>query len=118
MKKTPLRRKKATKRQKPMAKKSRKPKETARVYGGHRRVEWVNGLGCLICLRGPCENAHVKSGGVGRKADAKWIVPLCRDHHAEHHRGARTFEAKYGVSLLKAAAQIESLWQSLFHDKN
>jgi hypothetical protein len=67
----------------------------------------------VVSRKKPCENAHVKSGGVGRKADAKWIVPLTFDEHQElHQHGQKTFEKKYGINLVEQAKRIEKEWQS------
>lgn len=99
----------------------RKPRtvsEYRRIYGSPARVKWVKKLPCLVCSRGPCQNAHVTTGGTGRKADARFIVPLCFDHHNEHHGGAQTFEAKYGLDLLAAAATTASLWNRLHPEES
>lgn len=121
---------------KPKAKK-RSPEEYARIYGSKERVEWVKALPCVTTWRddwwkfrgdhsngrilyggtgtackGKGENAHIVSGGTGRKADAELIVPACHHHHAEMHRGVQTFETRYGVDLPKSAAQIEERWQA------
>lgn len=54
---------------------------------------------CCACFApGPCENAHVSSGGMGRKADANRIVPLCHACHEEQHRiGWPAFAEKHGT---------------------
>ena len=83
-----------------------------RAYGGKERVEWVKSLGCVICGGSPCDAAHVKSGGMGRKADARWTVPLCRTHHDEvHQRGQRSFEARHDVYLDFAAEICDARWE-------
>lgn len=90
------------------------PRHTAnwtRAYGSAERVAWVAAMPCAVCLRPNCENAHVRSGGTGRKADACWIVPLCPLHHAELHRGAKTFQAKYRIDVLEEATITEARWQ-------
>jgi hypothetical protein len=62
---------------------------------------------------GPCENAHVKTGGAGRKADARWIVPLCRPHHAEiHQHGQRSFEVRHDIDLAFWASIIDARWEA------
>lgn len=88
MKRTPLKRKtKLVAKTKPKAKK-RTTSDFARVYGSKARVEWVKSQPCVACHSGPCENAHIKSGGVGRKADFTQIVPLCAScHRIQHQKG-------------------------------
>lgn len=52
----------------------------------------------------PIECAHVRranNSGMGFKPSDAFTVALCREHHAESHRGEQTFEAKYGIDLLK-----------------
>lgn len=65
--------------------------------------------GAVFCL-GKVENAHTVTGGVGRKADAHTIIPLCHQHHAELHRGVERFEDLYGIDLTEAAAETQRLW--------
>lgn len=90
VKRTPLKRKtKLATKTKPKAKK-RSASDFARVYGSKARVAWVAAQPCVVCGRGPCENAHITSGGVGRKADFTQIVPLCPScHRTQHARGWR-----------------------------
>jgi hypothetical protein len=60
---------------------------------------------------GPIENAHIVTGGMGRKADAALIIPLCHSHHlALHDFGVEAFEAVYRISLEREAQQIQALW--------
>lgn len=105
MKRTPLRRKtKLTAKTKPKAKK-RTASDFARVYGSKARVAWIAAQPCLGCLSTatPCENAHIKSGGVGRKADYTQIVPLCaKCHRLQHQKGWAALG--YNAARLKYAA--------------
>jgi hypothetical protein len=85
--------------------------EWIRVYGSPERVAWVNAQPCLVAssaCAGKMENAHIKTGGISRKADAEFIVPLCRHHHRGelHVIGTASFEAKHGLSLEFHAARI------------
>lgn len=84
-----------------------------RAYGGESRIQWVQGLPCLVCGNRPSENAHVRTGGMGRKADAKWVVPLCTAHHQMLHQyGRQTFESKHGgIDLDQQAAITDSRWE-------
>jgi hypothetical protein len=93
----------------------RSAKSFARIYGSPARVRWVANLPCSVvgCTRGPCDNAHTETGGMGRKADYTTIAPLCPYHHREQHfLGCGTFEARYGVDMTKAAEWTEVRWQA------
>lgn len=108
MKRTPLKRRTRVKPSNP----KRKGKAFARAYGSEARVAWVKNLPCLVCAATPSQNAHVRSGGTGRKADARWIVPLCDTHHHElHTKGINTFEVKYLLDLDIWAMLIDIQWQ-------
>ncbi len=88
-------------------------REWNRAYGSQERAKWIARHPSVVSGRTPCVNAHVRTGGVGRKADAKWIVPLTFWEHNEiHNLGQKTFERKYGIDLLAAAAKIETEWQN------
>lgn len=43
---------------------------------------------------------------MGEKSSDAMTVSLCRDHHAESHRGDKTFEAKYKLKLLAKAEEF------------
>ncbi len=100
---------------------ARKRREFARAYHSAERVEWVKALPCVACgVVGFSENAHVASGGAGRKADASQIVPLCSHdtpygsygcHRSLHNLGHKTFELRKDVDLDAAAENTERLWQ-------
>lgn len=60
---------------------------------------------------GYSENAHIETGGVGRRADADQIVPLCSIHHGLlHQEGRGWFEAAYDVDLEVAAISTVQRW--------
>lgn len=89
-------------------------REWFRVYGSEARVAWVARSPSVVSGKLGCENCHVTTGGMGRKADACWIVPLTPAEHRElHQHGTATFEAKYGVDLKVEAAKIDAAWRSL-----
>lgn len=94
------------------ANRPRKAEAFVRAYGSADRVAWFRAQPCLVCGALPSENAHVRSGGMGRKADARWIVPLCGVHHSAHHAGAKSFEAQYGVDLLAQAHIWDARWEA------
>ena len=91
----------------------RQAREFARAYGSAERVEWIKGLPSVASGEGPCVNAHVKTGGGSRKADACWIVPLTDfEHRIElHHMGKADFNAKYGIDLDTEAQRIQQCWE-------
>lgn len=82
-----------------------KPKERLRSTA-HR--DWVRKHHCSVpgCQLMPIEVAHVNrasNGGIARKASDAFTLSLCREHHAESHRGDKTFEAKHGIDLMALA---------------
>lgn len=97
----------------------RKAKTFARAYGGSARAEFVKGMACIVgriqeypkCW-GDMVNAHIKGDGAGRKADARFCVPLCVYHHDQlHELQPRLFQLGYGVNLEEAAKATEMAWQ-------
>ena len=91
----------------------RREAEFARCYGSTERVEWVKRQLCYVCGALPSENAHIVTGGMGRKSDFTNIVPLCVAHHALLHRMGRPAFERYLTTDLDALAGItEARWQS------
>lgn len=95
----------------------RRASEFARCYGSKARVAWVKSLPCIVAVCGvtPSENAHTVTGGMGRKADADTIAPLCHSHHRFlHQRGVETFRRsfplRHGWTLRDWAVEVERLW--------
>ncbi len=92
-------------------------KEFKRVYGSRERVLWIHSLPSVASGLGPCVNAHVTPNtdppsGMGRKPDAKWIVPLTEFEHLQlHSMGVRTFERYYGINLIGKAEEIDRAWR-------
>lgn len=85
-----------------------KPKERLRSTA-HR--DWVRSHYCSVpgCQMMPIEVAHVNTAanrGVSRKASDAFTLSLCREHHAESHRGERTFERKHGINMMQLAEQF------------
>jgi len=92
----------------------RRAENWKRAYGSEDRVAWVKQLNCVACGRTPCENAHTANGGMGRKADASTIIPLCKPcHHDLHVQGRRVFEASWTVDLARAAERTEQRWRDM-----
>lgn len=87
--------------------------EWRRIYGSPERAEWIEWQSSVASGQTPCENAHIKTGGTGRKADYIWIVPLTwEEHRIELHTlGRETFEAKYKIDLDAKAIETERRWQ-------
>jgi hypothetical protein len=82
-----------------------------RVFGSAERVAWIGRQPCVSCHRDgsddhPNHNHHTRSGGMGRKADACWIVPLCFGCHKQEHDNRL---ARLDLPLL--ALSIERRWQ-------
>lgn len=85
-----------------------KPKPRLRSTA-HR--DWVRTHHCSVpgCQLMPIEVAHVNRAstrGMGTKSSDAFTVSLCREHHAESHRGERTFEAKHRIRLLELAREF------------
>lgn len=72
---------------------------------------WVRGFECAVggCDERPIECAHVRrasNSGIGFKPSDAFTVALCREHHAESHRGEQTFELTHGLDLMKMAEEF------------
>lgn len=92
---------------------SRTKSARERIYGPPAYRDFLNAIGCEICGATPIEIAHVRTGGMGRKADWTATIPLCPTHHREQHQiGTKSFQARYGVSLTDRAAQIQQAWEA------
>ena len=53
-------------------------------------LQFVAKQPCLICGRSPSDPHHLRfaqARALGRKASDEFVVPLCRGHHRELHRG-------------------------------
>ena len=100
---------------------AKKRAEWPRAYDSDEFVEWGQLCECCACGRkgtiwAPNENHHIKPVGeipvgTGRKADAKWILILCKAHHTEAHWGEQTFAGKYDLDLPFEARAHWATWQ-------
>ena len=94
-----------------------------RSFPAHRA--WVRRHHCCVpgCMELPVECAHVRGGtdgGIGLKPSDRWVVSLCKLHHAEQHRvGEVTFQETHSIDLLAIAEEFasrsphRSLWKQL-----
>lgn len=118
MKRTPLKRGKPIERRTPVRKSNpaRRKREHARAYGPKARIAFVRSLPCIVpgaSHIGPIENAHIETGGMGRKADASLLVPLCHSHHRLLHSwGVASFQRVFCLDLAAEAEATEAAWQS------
>lgn len=72
---------------------------------------WVRGHHCVVpgCQELPIECAHIRrsnNSGMGFKPSDAFTIALCKEHHAESHRGDQTFERKYGLDLMGLAREF------------
>jgi len=70
--------------------KKRNPKRSTanreRAYGS--KAEWIRSLPCHFDgVVGYTQAAHVTTGGMGRKADASALIPMCGPHVYPIHGG-------------------------------
>lgn len=97
--------------------------EDERKYGSEERIAWLKSLPCIACrVVGFSEVAHTRTGGTGRKADARFTVPLCGPrmqdgffvagcHRKQHDVGRSEFERDYDLLLDEEAEKTEAAWQ-------
>lgn len=77
--------------------------------GAHR--EWVRTHRCCVpgCQLMPIECAHVRRAahaGTGMKPSDAFCASLCMEHHAESHRGEKSFEKKHGIDLMALSREF------------
>ncbi len=103
---------------------ARRVSEFARCYGSKERVAWIKALPCVVCAvqtvpqDGPSDNAHTATDGMGRKADARFIVPLCRMHHRayDEHRGPFAM-LTIRMWVCAKSADIDAAWSAHLHQQ-
>lgn len=119
-----LSRKRPLDRSGPLRPKARTRKERERVYGTEARQTWLRERGCLACGQRPVELAHVENGGMGRKANADRLVPLCATHHRmQHALGVESFDGVFavelrGVSLKEWATRYDESFRAFMAEDN
>ena len=103
------------------ANRKRKAANLERAHGPAARREWIKTLPCANCgIVGYSEGAHIKNGGTGKKAEARFTIPLCGRvvgvigcHGVQHSFGwSALIELNTPEKREAAAARTEELWQS------
>ena len=83
------------------------PKPTR--YKSQKYLGFIKLLPCEVANRecmGQIIPHHVEAGGVGTKCHDTFTIPLCVFHHAETHRGAKSFLEKYNIDLWRTIAKL------------
>jgi len=81
-----------------------------RIWLRHRK--FVRSHQCCVpgCPALQVDFHHIRNAaiaGVGLKSHDRYGVPLCRNHHDEHHNcGVHTFEDRHGIDLYAIAAEL------------
>jgi hypothetical protein len=136
LRRSPIKRKRGVRKRN--AKRSAANRERAYGIKTGKRA-WVVARSCHFCGAGaPSEPVHAKVDGIGRKADAKYLIPMCtnrqgiqRDafgrlstciaegcHRWQHRVGWPTFlleSGHKGADPLRIAADYEAEFQRLAH---
>ena len=93
------------------------PKPLRRVAGkDDGYLALVRECPCLECAQDPAgeaahlrlsSGAHGKKGGMAKKPDDRWALPLCREHHERQHRvGERQYWYELGINPFLAAERL------------
>jgi hypothetical protein len=102
----------------------RRAKELQRGHGDPDFRAWIKRRPCVVCGRTPCDAAHLKSGGTGRKDEVCGTVPMCSTtsayvgHHDEYDGrafagGKKTFAANYPhLDLWALAAATQRAYEA------
>lgn len=95
----------------------RRKAERLRAYGPPERREAVRAMQCAVPgCSDRSENAHLVTGGTGRKADADTVANLCAGHHrlgsdSLHRLGSvARFDDVHGTDLWACAEAIEAMY--------
>jgi hypothetical protein len=97
----------------PVRRKKEKRTKPVSALRSPKHLRHIRGLTCVVqgCTTGKkVVAAHIRAGlppgemaGTGIKPADVWTFPACVDHHAEEHEGTKSFQAKYGINLVKVA---------------
>jgi sugar phosphate isomerase/epimerase len=72
---------------------------------------WIRSWPCLVCARRfAIEAAHTGPHGTGQKASDLNTIPLCKEHHADLHRGVLDFQERHGINIADAVAMFNAVW--------
>lgn len=83
-----------------------------------QHLAFIRTLPCLVCgSRATVQAAHVRmaspahgkrAGGMQRKPDDKWSVPMCVEHHEDQHRtgNEKSFWSAVGIDPLGTALAL------------
>jgi hypothetical protein len=84
-----------------------------------KHLRFVRERGCLICGSTPVDAHHIKfadarvckpqSSNIGMKADDRFVLPLCPNHHMQAHKGERAFFALHHVDAVLIALALFSV---------
>lgn len=90
--------------------------EQKRTYGSPERAAFVKTLPCVVCGKGPSDNAHIRGDGCRRKGAAHLIVPLCHLHHTAgkqslHALQPRLFQEYWHINLMELAEETDRACQ-------
>ena len=80
-------------------------------YRHKAHLKFVASRPCLLCGREPSDPHHLRfaqARALGRKVSDEFVVPLCRSHHRELHRGGneKAWWGNVGIDPLPAAAAL------------
>lgn len=86
------------------------------VWRSKEYLDMVRGMHCCVCGWFPPVDphhikgyAHITGGGLSRKPDDSWVIPLCHAHHTQlHDQGWKTWEKGWGVSQLDLVRETRS----------
>jgi hypothetical protein len=79
-----------------------------------RYLDWLKTLPCAICGAQPCDPAHTGPHGLNQKASDFLAIPLCRAHHEDYHRAARTFSTRWRLDLPVLIARLNRIYEVLY----
>lgn len=107
-----------------IVKKARPAKETRRIYGPVEFRDYLHRHACLGCgYKGEAiQQAHLRTGGVGRKDDWTRTGPLCGPRldggtmlvgcHWQHDEAKRSWLTRGGLTFAEAQRQFFAEWEA------
>ncbi len=83
---------------------------------------------CIVrsCTAQPCDSAHIRSGGKGRKDDWTRTVPLCAanpyfgyiGHHTQYDAAKKSWPIYHKLDMEAEAAANQVRWQAYLNQRN